>query len=240
MLTNRLHSVMNYLVDPGQAAFVPGRMLIDNVLLSHELVKVYGRKGISPRCMFKIDMQKAYDSLEWHFLEEVLAGMQVPQRFIEWIMSYVRTVSYSILINGCPSAPSKAKRGVRQGDPLSPYLFVLAMDYLTRLLKTFRRNPDFKYHPRCHRQHIIQLSFVDDLLLFSKGDASSNTLLYECFQQFSQVFGLTANQAKSCVYFGGVSAEMQQVILQNTGSVKGLLPFRYIGVPLSSRKLSVG
>ncbi|KAH0746203.1 hypothetical protein KY285_007860 [Solanum tuberosum] len=75
MLTNRLHSVMNYLVDLGQATFVPGRMLTDNVLLSHELVKEYGRKGISPRCMFKIDMQKAYDSLEWHFLKEVLAGM---------------------------------------------------------------------------------------------------------------------------------------------------------------------
>ncbi|XP_049381354.1 uncharacterized protein LOC125845909 [Solanum stenotomum] len=60
--------VMNYLVDPGQAAFVPGRMLTD------KLVKGYGRKGISPRCMFKIDMQKAYDYLEWHFLEEVLAG----------------------------------------------------------------------------------------------------------------------------------------------------------------------
>ncbi|KAH0722784.1 hypothetical protein KY290_005436 [Solanum tuberosum] len=114
MLTNRLHNVMNYLVDPGQAAFVPGRMLTNNVLLSHELVKGYGRKGISPRCMFKIDMQKAYDSLEWHFLEEVLAGMQVPQRFIGWIMSCVRTVSYSILINGFPSAPFKAKRGVRQ------------------------------------------------------------------------------------------------------------------------------
>ncbi|KAH0651308.1 hypothetical protein KY284_031220 [Solanum tuberosum] len=64
MLTKRLHSVMNYLVDPGQAAFVPGRMLTDNVLLSHKLVKGYGRKGTSPRCMFKIDMQKAYDSLE--------------------------------------------------------------------------------------------------------------------------------------------------------------------------------
>ncbi|KAH0682843.1 hypothetical protein KY289_020595 [Solanum tuberosum] len=114
------------------------------------------------------------------------------------------------------------------------------MDYLTRLLKILRRNPDFKYHPRCHKQHIIQLSFADDLLLFSRGDESSTTLLYECFQQFSKVSGLIANQAKSCVYFGGVSVEMQKVILQNTGFVKGLLPFRYFGVPLSSRKLSVG
>lgn len=64
MLTKRLQSVMEYLVDASQAAFVPGRMLNDIVILSHELVKGYGRKAISPGCMFKIDMQKAYDSLE--------------------------------------------------------------------------------------------------------------------------------------------------------------------------------
>ncbi|KAH0644895.1 hypothetical protein KY284_032779 [Solanum tuberosum] len=75
MVTLRLHSVMEDLVDPSQVAFVPGRMLHDNVIMSHELVKGYGRKSVSPRCRFKIDMQKAYDSLEWQFLEEVLVGM---------------------------------------------------------------------------------------------------------------------------------------------------------------------
>ncbi|KAH0664984.1 hypothetical protein KY285_026190 [Solanum tuberosum] len=73
MLTHRL---MDFLVDPSQAAFVPGRMLTDNVILSHELIKGYGRKGISPRCMFRM----AYDSLEWNFLKEVLVGMQLPER----------------------------------------------------------------------------------------------------------------------------------------------------------------
>ncbi|KAH0725555.1 hypothetical protein KY284_001420 [Solanum tuberosum] len=76
--------------------------------------------------------------------------------------------------------------------------------------------------------------------LVKGGDESSATLMYECFQQFSKVSGLIANQAKSSVYFGGVSVEMQKVILQNTGFVKGLLPFRDLGVPLSSKKLSVG
>lgn len=86
---------MNYLVDLSQAAFVPRRMLNDNMILSHELIKGYGRKGISPRCMSKIDMQKAYDSLEWHFLEEVLFGLQLPALFITWIMRCVKSVSYS-------------------------------------------------------------------------------------------------------------------------------------------------
>ncbi|KAH0685683.1 hypothetical protein KY290_017200 [Solanum tuberosum] len=239
MLTHRLQGVMDFLVDPSQATFVPGRMLTDNVILSHELIKGYGRKGISPRCMFKIDMQKAYDSLEWHFLEEVLVDMQLPERFITWIMKCVRTVSYSIMINGCPSVPFQARRGVRQGDPLSPYLFVLAMDYLTRLLRSLRNKNAFKFHPRCQKQQIIQLSFADNLLLFSRGDRPSTTLLFECFQQFSKTSGLIANQSKSCVYFGGVPEPIQQQILQHTGFTKGALPFKYLGVPLSSKKLSI-
>ncbi|KAH0724700.1 hypothetical protein KY284_000565 [Solanum tuberosum] len=156
------------------------------------------------------------------------------------IMKCVKTVSYSIMINGSPSPNFQAKRGLRQGDPLSPYLFVLVMNYLTRLLKQLRIDPQFKFHPRCHKQHIIQLNFADDLLVFSKGDLASATKLYECFQEFSSVSGLKANQAKSCIYFGGVLETTQQEILHQTGFTRGVLPFRYLGVTLSTKKLSVG
>lgn len=100
---------MLHLVDISQAAFVPGRVLKDNILLSHEFVKGYGRKGFSPRCMIKINMQKAYDSLKRPFLEEMLLGKNFLGIFIKWIMCCVRTVSYSININGFPSPPFAAK-----------------------------------------------------------------------------------------------------------------------------------
>lgn len=108
-------------------------------------------------------------------------------------MVCVKTVSYSININGIPSPEFKAKRGVRQGDPNSPYLFTIVMEYLIRLLKTLKEEKDFKYHPRCQRQNIVHLSFADDLLIFSRGDLQLMSKVFDRFQEFSRVSGLIAN-----------------------------------------------
>ncbi|XP_070038220.1 uncharacterized protein [Nicotiana tomentosiformis] len=221
---------MDNLIDKSQVAFVSSRVITDNIILSHELMKGYGRKGVSPRCMIKIDMQKAYDSIEWVFLEQVLNALNFPEIFVRWIMVCISTVLYSVVINGKPSVLFTAKRGVRQGDPLSPFLFVIAMEYLSRLLKTLTENPDFNYHPRCDKLNIIQLGFADDLLLFYRGDVVSTQLLYKQFQQFSLASGLIANQGKSDVYFGGVPSQIQQQIIQKLGFSVGSLPFREIAV----------
>ncbi|XP_070049500.1 uncharacterized protein [Nicotiana tomentosiformis] len=98
-----------------QAIFVPGRVLNNNIPLGHELVKGYGRKGISPRCMVKIDMQKAYDSLEWGFLEKVLTELNIPEKFPSWIMTCVTTVSYSIVIMASQQLHSMPKEESDKG-----------------------------------------------------------------------------------------------------------------------------
>lgn len=94
--------------------------------------KGYNRKGISPRCMIKIDIQKAYDSVEWVFLKYLLLELMFPYQFVHWIMTCLNTVKYSISINGEITEPFAAKRGLIQGDPISPYLFVFYMEYLSQ------------------------------------------------------------------------------------------------------------
>ncbi|XP_060190753.1 uncharacterized protein LOC132620044 [Lycium barbarum] len=239
VITARLQQVMPLLVENTQTAFVPGRLINDNIILSHELVKGYGRKGISSICMLKIDMQKAYDSIEWLFLEQVLVGLSFPDKFFRRVMVCVTTVNYSIFINGKQTESFAAKRGLRKGDPLSPYLFVLCMEYLNRLLKTLRRDPDFTYHPRCSRLHIVQLGFADDLLQFCKGDIKSVEKLFACFQKFFAASGLISTIRKSCVYFGGIDYSIQQVILDRLQFSQGTLPLRFLGVPSNTKRLSV-
>ncbi|XP_070012937.1 secreted RxLR effector protein 78-like [Nicotiana sylvestris] len=149
--------------------------------MSHELVKGYGRKNISPRCIIKIDMQNSYDSVEWRYIEQVLRALNFPEIFVRWIVVCISIVTYSVLRNGRPTDPFEAKKGLRQGDPLSPFLFVLAMEYLSRSLKTLKEDKKFKYHPKCTKFNLEQLRFADDLLLFCRGEVQSVQILHQHF-----------------------------------------------------------
>lgn len=131
VLARRIQKVIANIICEAQARFIPGRKIGDNVILAHELVQAYTRKHISPRCMLKIDLQNAYDSVEWVYLRQILENMKFHTEVIGWITEFVQTVSYTISINGKYIAPFAAAKGLRQGDPMSPYLFANAMEYLS-------------------------------------------------------------------------------------------------------------
>ncbi|XP_021769703.1 uncharacterized protein LOC110733943 [Chenopodium quinoa] len=97
---NGLQTVITEVVCDCQDGFVPGRHIADNILLGTELIKGYGRAHNSPRCMIKVDLNKAYDSIEWGFLKIVLQELGFPMKFMGWITECLATISYSILING--------------------------------------------------------------------------------------------------------------------------------------------
>lgn len=186
ILTNRLSKVINSVVDESQSAFLSGKVIHDNILLASELVRGYDRRNISPRCMIQMDLQKAYDTVEWSALENIMDELGFPVVFMDWVMRCVRSVSYRYSINGVPSRILKAERGLRQGDPISPLLFVLMMEYLHRVLLKVKLVLDFNFHPKCERLDIVNLCFADDLLLFVRGDPTSVSILMAQFDSFSR------------------------------------------------------
>lgn len=239
ILTNRIKRVLNSIIGCSQSLFIEGRNISDNILLSHKLFKGYTRKWISPRCVLKVDIRKAYDTLEWSFLQAMLNELGFPQKFIQWTMECVSTVSYSVMLNGGLTKPFKANRGLRQGDPMSPFLFVIAMEYLHTEILQLALNKQFHFHPRCKRFGRIYLCFADVLLMLCRADMLSVSMFQESFYKFSCASGLKANQEKSSIYMAGTTPHMKDNILQLLGYVEGRLPFKYLGVPLSIKKLTV-
>ncbi|XP_070049962.1 uncharacterized protein [Nicotiana tomentosiformis] len=138
-----------------------------NVLIWHDPLRHYNRKT-SLGCLMKIDLRKAYDMVSWEFLEEALIGFGFPDRFIQWIMVCVTTTMFTVKINREGHGYFAGKRGLRQGDPLSPLLFILVMEYLSRSLKIISRLPDFRFHPMCKELQLTHLTFADDLMIFVK------------------------------------------------------------------------
>ncbi|XP_021728395.1 uncharacterized protein LOC110695474 [Chenopodium quinoa] len=113
------------------------------------------------------------------------------------------------------------------------------MEYFSRCLDELRLSPDFNFHPRCEKLNLTHMMFADDLLMFSRADSVSVKLLFQAFSKFSGASGLSANLDKSEVYFGGVSVDVQNELRELLGVSQGSIPFRYLGVPLSSKKLTI-
>ena len=118
-------------------------------------------------------MQKAFDSLNWKFVLDVLASIKVHGLFLNWVRSCIISPMYFISFDGGLVGYFKGARGIRQGDPLSPYIFVITMDVLSKLLDAATTYGVFSYHPKCKRIRLTHLYFADDLMIFTKGNMES-------------------------------------------------------------------
>ncbi|XP_074291435.1 uncharacterized protein LOC141618228 [Silene latifolia] len=168
----------------------------------------------------------------------MLVALRFPLKFRHYIMQCVTTASYSLNLNGNVFGFFKGQRGLRQGDPLSPLLFTICMEYLTRLMAHTTRDNGFRYHSLCKPLKLTHLMFADDLLLFCKGDAKSIMIILRTFSTFSRASGLRMSQGKSNAYFNGVKSNIKAEILQISGFVEGQLPFKYLGVPIKTTGLN--
>ncbi|XP_071714513.1 uncharacterized protein [Rutidosis leptorrhynchoides] len=238
IITNHIKDSLDDIVGINQSAFVPGRRISDNILLTQELMRNYHLSKGTPRCAFKVDIQKAYDTVSWSFLESILFRFGFHRVMVRWIMKCVTSVSFSLNINGELHGYFKGNRGLRQGDPMSPYLFTLVMEVLSMLLvRNARDCNDFRYHPKCEDQEIINLCFADDLFMFSHADLYSIDVISRALDEFKACLGLVPSMPKSIAYFSNVSNALKSHILAMLPFEEGSLPVKYLGVPLVSTQL---
>ncbi|KAG7547431.1 Reverse transcriptase domain [Arabidopsis suecica] len=238
LLGERLKTFLPNVISPAQSAFIPGRLLSENVLLATEIMHGYNRSGIDPRGMLKVDLRKAFDSVRWDFIIATLRGLNLPEIFIGWITECISTPTFSVSVNGVSGGFFKNKRVLRQGDPLSPYLFVLSMEVFSKLLLSRYSSGYIYYHPKTSDLEISHLMFADDVMIFFDGGSSSLHGINDTLDDFAGWSGLTMNRDKTELFLAGVD-EIESLAIANYGFPQGTLPIRYLGLPLMCRKLKI-
>lgn len=239
MLVKRLKPILLELILPNQTAFIHGRHLIENTILASEIVQGYHKIGGPKRITLKVDIAKAFDTIRWEFIFQCLRSISVPEIFLRWLHACVCTTSFSLGFNGATLGHFKGTRGLRQGDQLSPYLFVLAMNCLSLMLDKAARNGVFGYHDKYRRSTLTHLCFADDLLIFCDGSPSSITAILEILKDFELRSGLAISVAKTSLFAAGIKPHELNQIKATTGLQEWTLPVRYLGVPLCTKQLNL-
>lgn len=212
----RLGKPISHLVAENQAGFVAGRSLVHGILICHDLLRHYNRKT-SPRCLMKIDLRKAYDMLNWEFLEEALNVYGFPTSFIQLVMTCITTTKLTIKVNREGYGYFEWRRGLGQGNPISPLLFVLVMKYLARTLNKITELSDFRFHPMCKFLKLTHLISADNLMIFCRGDCSSIARVMKAINHFSDATGLVEDVDKSKIFLEGIDDTTQAGILSSIG-----------------------
>ncbi|XP_071731598.1 uncharacterized protein [Rutidosis leptorrhynchoides] len=240
ILSNRLRKVIPKLIGSEQSAFLRERYILDGVLIANESIdflKIHKKRSL----IFKVDFEKAFDSLNWDFLLEVMSCMGFGTRWCDWIRGCLKSASISVLINGSPTREFSMGRGVRQGDPLSPFLFILAAEGLNILTKAAVDRGIFKgVEIGNDKVTISHLQYADDTIFFGEWSNSNASNLIKILKCFELASGLKVNFLKSCLYGIGVGANEIESLASRMKCQAGSFPFTYLGLPIGARMKRIG
>ena len=237
VLANRLQVIFPDAVE-NQCAFIEERLLVENILIASELVNGYHRNAGKEKCVIKFDIAKAFDTVKWSFITTVLQAMGLPYQFINWIRLCISTAAFSVSVNGSLEGFFTSARGIRQGCSLSPYMYVILNNILSKLLNGAAEAKEFAYHPQCEGVKLTHLSFSDDILVFTEGNATYLIGVLAVMKKFAQMSSLHINVAKSSILVSGSNLQAFLNAASDLGIVVGTLPIRYLGMPLTTKTLT--
>ena len=198
VVANRMKVVLQEVVGENQSAFVAKRLITDNILVAHEVMNHIGkrRKAICGEMALKLDMSKAYDRVEWECLKQIMLKLGFHGHWVQIVMRCVSSVYYAVKINGKPCGEIRSSRGLRQGDPLFPYLFIICVEGLSALIHSSVQRQRLKGVAASRGGlSVSHLFFADDSLIFGRAS------LEECaeIQRVLHVYEKSLGQASSQV-----------------------------------------
>ncbi|MCH79708.1 ribonuclease H protein, partial [Trifolium medium] len=233
-LANRIKLILPEVISPNQSAFISGRLITDNTIIASDIFHYLSHTNRKSGYVgIKTDMAKAYDRVEWDFLEATLTVMGFPETMVQTIMKCVTTVTFSILINGHPSMEFQPQRGLRQGDPLSPYLFIICADVLSGLITRAQNNHSIHgVKIALGAPEISHLLFADDSLMFCRASTDEVSILSNIIHTYQGASGQPVNLNKSEMVFSKGTTE------ETKRDISRLLPMqildhfsKYLGMP---------
>ena len=191
------------------------------------------RKGKEALMAVKLDMSKAYDRVEWSYLEAIMRRLGFHEKWIELMMMCVSTVSYLVLINGEPKGKIVPLRGLRQGDPISPYLFLLCAEGLSAMLKKEVRDGKIKGVAVSRgAPSILHLLFGDDSIIFCRASMLECDRVMKVLEDYERVSGQKLNKEKTSLYFSkNTRRDVQVQVKQKFGAEIVRRHEKYLGLP---------
>jgi len=240
ILADRLAYITSRIISIEQRGFVRDRNISDCVILASEAINSLDKNQFGGNIALKVDISKAFDTLEWNFLVLVLSNFDFETTFIDWILAILKSVWLSILVNGKAVGFFACSRGVRQGGPLSPLLFCLAEEVLSRALSDSvargRLTPMSYCRGTTFPTHVL---YADDIMIFCTGLKKNIRELISIFNKYSAVSGQIVNNSKSRFFTGSMSVTRINMIANLLGFSVGTVPFLYLGCPIFQGKPKV-
>jgi len=235
VIANKLKPILPSLISEEQSGYVEGRQFMDNILLVQEMIHtLHTRKTTG--MMMRLDLSKAYDKVNWNYLEAILKAFGFDNQWIKWILALIKSTRFSILINGSPAYPFSPSQGIIQGDPLSPFLFVILMEGLSRLICKAKEEGKIKgLQPLPSIPATTHQQFVDDTMLHGLPTIKEALGFKKILNLFCEASGMEINLSKSTIFFFNTHLAIQKNLFRILGFRKGNLPSKYLGAPLTDK-----
>ncbi|GKV44307.1 hypothetical protein SLEP1_g51499 [Rubroshorea leprosula] len=232
ILANRLRMVIDKVIGEHQMAFIRGRQLAEGAVIANEVIDEVKRKK-KKSFIFKVDFEKAYDKVCWGFIEYMMLRMGFCEKWRGWIKECLRSSSVSVMINGSPTREFRVSKGIRQGDPLSPFLFLIVAEGLNGMVTAASEKQLYKgVKVGTDDIMVSHLQFADDTIFFGEA-TDENIWAIKCIvRSFELVSGLKVNYAKSQLMGVNVEEAWVEKMAYRLYCKRKDLPFKYLGIPI--------